>query len=350
MLYPEYDQIEICLGSVKARGKIISPSKVSTYYGTKETYMSAGRYKSMKDHMSKNDGKVRGFDGEVWYDFIIIDIDELSAKSVLLFIQHLEINYKIPINNLRIYFSGSKGFHVLIPTILFGLEPGKKLNKTIEKIVGILAKNIIKYDTSLYDKNQVYRLHHTMHQKTDLFKIPLIHTELRMGIDYIKKLAITSRQNAFDRYPYLVDSVDVLVELSNKIQGVEGKTTPSPPADIMKKHGDVNLETEHMSCIPDRSKLCIYSLLNGVSKGTADGHPGRDESAIRVANHYKRAGLPFEVVQGLMYGWNRLNNPPMLDTEISNKVLSVFRSEFEYGCNDSVLNTHCHPDCYLFNR
>ena len=299
--------------------------------------MSAGRYKDLSEYMKTNNGKVRGFDGEVWYDWIVIDIDELVPEKVLLFIQHLEVNYEIPQDCLRLYFSGSKGFHILIPSILFGLKPSKTLHHEVKAIVKVLADGIIDYDTSLYDKTQIYRLQHTLHAKGNRYKIPISGQELK-NLNEIKAKALKPRKDWINN-PYPDESIDKLVEITNKIS--TEIQNPSAPSSL--KSGEY-LNREHASRIPDRSKLCIYSILDGISKGE------RDSSAVRIAVHFKNQGFSMEIVNGIVLGWNQLNKPPMNDAHLSNIVISAFKSEYEYGCHDEVLDAHCDPNCYLFNK
>lgn len=346
MLYKEYNYHEVAYiygfdeienKTLWSRNILVDSKSVKRYFGYRDYFISAARYDNdMVNHMKANDGKVAGFNGKVWYDFIIIDVDERSPEKVSLFMQHLQINYGIQIDYCRLYFSGNKGFHILIPTPLFGFEPSKTLNLTIKKLVAKVSENILNYDLSLYDKLQVYRLPHTQHSSSDLFKIPLYYNELGKGYDYIAELA-QKRRLKFDYPEYPTESDKNLIELAEESEEASKKTAMNDVSDTI--YTDRELHN-----IPQFRKRCILHMLNGVGEGT------RDEVAIRLAAHFKKERYPLEVVFGIMHGWNTLNNPPMTKEEIRAKVLSVFRSKFDYGCRDEVMLSYCDPNCYLFRR
>ena len=345
MLYDDYKYYEISYiygfseeGKPKFnRSTIVEPSGVKKYFGYRDYFISAARYNyDVVKHIADHDQKIAGFNGKVWYDFIIIDVDERSPEKVALFMEHLKLNYGIQPDYCRLYFSGNKGFHILIPTPLFGLTPGKFLNDTVKKLVAKVSENILKYDLSLYDKLQVYRLPHTQHSSSDLYKIPIYYNELAKGYDYIAELAQKPRFK-FDYPEYPTDEDPELVELVTDIQDDHKRVNHDNVVDAV--YSDDNL-----GVVPPNRKRCYLHMLRGVSEGM------RDETAIRLAAHFKKERYPFDVVIGLMHGWNTLNNPPMTKEEIRAKVISVFKGEFDYGCKDSVLLSYCDPNCYLFRR
>ncbi len=69
----------------------------------------------------------------------------------------------------------------------------------------------------------------------------------------------------------------------------------------------------------------ISQILTGVLEGE------RDESAIRLATWYRRQGKTAEETLGLMLEWNRLNNPPLPDNVIEEKVKSAYKREKPYA-------------------
>jgi len=188
MIYSDFNEVEISIkrprrdgkGTWWDRGYIIPPKRIPECYWKTDVFVSAARFKSLKKHTNENKkngdiyshsglGQVAGFDGELYYDFVVIDIDKIHLKQFMLFLNHLNINYDIPIDILRLYFSGSKGFHVLIPSTVFGLKPSYSLNVQVRKIVEELCSNVIEFDGSLYDKLQAYRLRNSIHSKFSLY-------------------------------------------------------------------------------------------------------------------------------------------------------------------------------------
>jgi hypothetical protein len=345
MLYPEYKYHEMAYiygfnedgRALFSRNKIVTGKEVKKYYGETDYFVSAARYdESLPEYIKNSEkGKIRGFDGNIWYDFIIIDIDEIDPRKIGVFMQHLEINYGIQIDYCRMYFSGSKGFHVLIPTPIFGLKPSDQLHAIVKDLVHKIADNILMYDTSLYDKVQIYRLPHTKHSSTGAYKVPLYYEELSKGLDYIRR--ISEKQRLDFNYPeYPTETVPELAELvvTERKKKRKRKKIIAP--------GSVQDELDN---IPPFRKLCILHMLKGVPEGERGG---RDETAIRIASHFRKERYGFEVVLGLLHGWNSLNTPPMADSEIRAKVISVFQGKSDYGCKDPVMLISCDPNCHLF--
>jgi hypothetical protein len=341
MLYKDFKYFEIAYiygfnqdgRALFSRNKMVTGKEVKEYYGKTDYFISAARYDhSVIEHMENSEkGKIRGFDGSIWYDFIIIDVDEIDPRKVGIFMEHLEINYGIQIDYCRIYFSGSKGFHILIPTPIFGLKPGDELHAIVKSLVHKISDNILIYDNSLYDKIQVYRLPHTKHSSTGAYKVPLYYGELSKGIDCIRGMSERIRLE-FDYPEYPTDAVPELTELIAK----NGKK---------KNHyliDKTEIKYNGIEDVPPFRKLCILSMLKGVKEGS------RDETAIRLAVHFKKERYGFEIVLGILHGWNSNNNPPMTDNEIRAKVISVFQGNFDYGCNDHVMLANCNPNCHLF--
>jgi hypothetical protein len=344
MLYDDYKFHEIAYiygfdgkKPLFRRNIIVQSTNVKNYFEKTDYFVSVARYNyDVQKYVAENNQKIAGFNGKVWYDFIVIDVDERSPEKVALFMDHLKINYGIEIDYCRLYFSGNKGFHILIPTPLFGLKPGMMLHNIIKRLVAKISENILEYDLSLYDKSQVYRLPHTRHSSSNLFKIPIDYSELSKGYDYIVNLAKEPRYK-FDYPEYPIDQNTELVDLIDSANEAKKK-------DNFKSMEGIVYEDRDLGLVPPYRKRCYLHMMRGVPEGS------RDEVAIRLAAHFKREKYPFDVIMGLLHGWNTLNNPPMTKEEIRAKVTSVFKSNFDYGCRDSVLLSYCDPNCYLFRR
>jgi len=357
MIYPDFNEVEISFqkprrdgdGTWWDRGYIIPPKKVQKCYGKTDVFISAARFKNLKKHTDENKkdgqiyphsglGTVAGFDGELYYDFIIIDIDKIHLKQFALFLDHLNINYDIPKDILRLYFSGSKGFHVLIPSTVFDLRPSYTLNVQVRKIVEELCSNVIEFDGSLYDKLQAYRLRYTVHSKHDLYKTPIDFSDIQKGIDYIKTLA--SRQ-AHD-FVYPESPIDPLPHLAEMASSFNGKHSP-------KGNDNYSKSTEFDDYNPPFRKLCIFPMLEGTTEHAEDGTPGRIEAGIRLATHFKKEKWGRQYTEAMMDTWNAQNKPPLSTKEIQGLIRVAYQSPYDYGCHDPVHKRYCNTDCYLFS-
>lgn len=78
-------------------------------------------------------------------------------------------------DSIRVYFSGSKGFHVEIEPLAMGISPNNGLKKIFRKIAESLRDELElpSLDFSVYDDRRMWRMPNTIHQKTGLYKIEL---------------------------------------------------------------------------------------------------------------------------------------------------------------------------------
>jgi len=75
---------------------------------------------------------IAGYEGKVWAPFLPIDLDHpdlLPALEAARYLTDFVLgNWQIDSNAIQIYFSGAKGFHVMLDTRLFGkILPSKNL-------------------------------------------------------------------------------------------------------------------------------------------------------------------------------------------------------------------------------
>ena len=155
----------------------------------------------------------------MYSDTITIDIDSDDLNKALddtrTLVEHLKNEYGIDENLIRIHFSGSKGFHVELPSVLFGIKDSKYLPEIHKEIVKRIVPPSIQVDTKIYHRRGLLRIPNTINKKSNLYKIPLQVREMfNLTIDEIKELAkkprglILSRIKAkksdllFDIYQY----------------------------------------------------------------------------------------------------------------------------------------------------
>ncbi|MFC1781205.1 hypothetical protein ACFLZ8_02975 [Planctomycetota bacterium] len=131
---------------------------------------------------------------------IFFDIDnsenlELARESAITICELIKDRIKVPEDQQEIYFSGNKGFHIIVPCevcksfyspIVFGLY---KYMAEKAKQQGALF-----VDTMVYSPKRLIRISNSRHRKTGLFKIPLFFEELRdCNVVTIKKMAMNPR-------------------------------------------------------------------------------------------------------------------------------------------------------------
>lgn len=203
----KYCYIEVAFSSVSNRNKIIRADELDKYieeYANKhdliDCYATYFRYsKEILDYIKQN-GSVRGFAGSCYANFLPIDIDSLDLKESLeqtkILLTNLTNEFDVDLKTLHIYFSGAKGFHVELPSLLFGgFIPSPLLPGEFKKIARLISDYA---DLAIYDKMRLWRLPNTVNSKSNLYKIALTIDEIfSLKIEEIKELAKSPRKGIF---------------------------------------------------------------------------------------------------------------------------------------------------------
>jgi putative DNA primase/helicase len=198
-----YSIREYAINSITNRNNFASKEYVSELFGTNESFQSLYLHtEDIKSYAEANRtirGKVSvaGYSGAVYTDELLLDLDvkdnlETAFSVLKKFITHLNTNYSINPDDLKYRFSGSKGFHIIIPAELFGgFTPSEDLPKLQSLITKALTTGFEEYfDHSIYQCTRLVRIPGTKHSKTGLFSIMLTYNEiLGSTVDEIKKFA-----------------------------------------------------------------------------------------------------------------------------------------------------------------
>ena len=135
----------------------------------------------------KRDQGVEGI-VDVTTNLLIFDVDsktdlDKSKKECVAICERLD-SAGIPFSEQNISFSGGKGFSVVVDHST-DLTPEEHKN-----IATSIAGDLVTFDTVNYNASRIFRLNHTKHNTTGLFKTPLMFEELRdMSVAEIKDLA-----------------------------------------------------------------------------------------------------------------------------------------------------------------
>jgi hypothetical protein len=140
---------------------------------TREAYLSLYVFgPEMQDHFARNRQSVAGFAGPCWARWLALDIDRADLAEALADVRRLvaAIRDRYGIDDIPVWFSGSKGFHVLIE-LAHNPPPSVGFNhiaKTYAMALAAAAGVVI--DAGIYNVNHIIRLPNTRHAKTGLFK------------------------------------------------------------------------------------------------------------------------------------------------------------------------------------
>jgi hypothetical protein len=167
-----------------------------------------------------------------WY-FDIDCPDDLSAarESALTLCLMLMDRAYVPQESLDTFFSGAKGFHIVVAPEVFrafsspytlGLYK-KMAQKTREAGVRFL-------DESVYSRKRPFRLSNTRHRRSGLFKIPLCYEELRdLSMEGILQLAAGPRpDDTLARHEVRQETAEWYRRAIAAVAGLKGHSGPTP--------------------------------------------------------------------------------------------------------------------------
>ena len=323
MFYPNYCYVDTSYGGVDKRNKILKLSEIKLPDNPVDCYRTTFRFnEDFKVHVDQT-GSVSKYSGTCYADYIPIDIDSANLKtahdSAIRLLNTLLDDYEVDLDALYLFFSGAKGFHILIPSEMFNPKPSDNLNDIFKQMALSITKDIIKIDTAIYDKVRLFRMANTINSKSGLYKIPLSAGELlHLSVDDILDLAKTTRKRAI-----LNDAATnhYLVALYNKAQEKK-KTAPVSRSEFSA---------------PKDAKKCYYAILQGITEGN------RDNVGLRLAVHLLKE-YPKDIVEPMMQAWNRRNIPPLEDDMVT-KLVNQAEGLYDFGCNDEILKDYCSDTC-----
>lgn len=313
----DFNIIEVGHGSGKGNKKYF---KRNTYINTEELEEfinendNKGIYKTAYNYNTDDIEKAELI-GDFYLDFDCIEDFESVREDVISGISYIFIVYKIPKDQIQLYFSGSKGIHLIIDKAILDIQPLKNLNE----IFKYMAESIYNFtpnktlDIRVYDNRRLFRIENSIHEKTNLHKIPITYDELKtLSQSDIKELAREKRhipkqtystiQYSKKRYESICDKANEEIEKKNKNVKSNGTLKYTPP--------------------------CIKHIIeNGATEGN------RNNTLAALASYYRNRGYDLDSTIKYCTNWNniRLTNS-LNNSEVIKTVKSVYLGKKNYGC------------------
>lgn len=257
------------------------------------------------------------------------------VRDTILTIAYLEEDLGIKKEQMGIYFSGSKGFHIEIPYEVIGLEPSKQLAEQYKIIAEVVSRETIykTIDMKIYEKRRLFRLPNTINAKTGLYKVQL-PADMLYGLTLAEMREYASE---------IKEEIPIDKSFSDKANKAIKRLLLRNKLRIMKKkHPRTIMPGERKDLLP-----CVKKLLEeGVGKG------GRNNTCIAIASSLAQSGIEEEEARDMVLSWNTLNDPPMPDREVIRTVQSGYQMAHEgrgYGCAFFKENDYCvGSECKLY--
>lgn len=163
----------------------------------RECYLSAFTFPdAFKRHLDDN-GTTKGYAGPCGASWLWIDVDaaddpERGLKDSRRLEAFIANRYRIDGEDLLLFYSGSKGFHIGLPLSFCGAPaPSNVFHRVCRKLAAGLAEAAaVVVDAGVYDAVRAFRAPNSRHPKTGLHKRRLSFDELlHLSLDGIRKLA-----------------------------------------------------------------------------------------------------------------------------------------------------------------
>jgi hypothetical protein len=336
------------------RNHVVSITEVPALVRNFKSYGCYSTYFFFSDelltYMSTQTGEsprtIAGYDGKVWAPFLPLDLDHPDLapahQAARLLSSFFIDRWKIDPKSIQVYFSGSKGFHLMLDTRLFGkLRPSKNIPMIFDSMRRHFAQELPEnlretVDLSIKDRVRLLRLPNTIHEKSKLHKVILSLDELgRLNPDEIRAVAQTQRPLTLTDETGFISGVDVK---ENSQAGQFFQRIGRQLKRLMRKPfpyrfaRPTNLGHLDFPCA-------------GVQK-IWESHiePGyRNNCAIRLASELRLMGLTADEAKDKLFEWNESNRTGLPSDEIHNVVRSAYQHRFPYrfSCRDEILRRFC---------
>lgn len=179
------------------RGKIVTSAEIKAAPAAFERYCSLYSYDKHILEYVKLHNSVTGFKGNYYAEALWFDIDddslELALSRTIELIKRLNSEYHVSPDEMWIYFSGSKGFHLALLGRMFGDFGSSPDMAAKHRALALQLAGDVKVDTTIYDNHRIFRIFNSLNAKSNLYKIEISFDELQKGIDFIKDLAKAPR-------------------------------------------------------------------------------------------------------------------------------------------------------------
>ena len=291
---------------------------------------------------------IAGYDGRVWAPFLPLDIDahppQVGLEEALAVARRvyrlLVERWQTPAAAVHAYFSGAKGFHVLIDTRALGrVVPSRDLHRVFSRLRLQILRALpdtarLLFDLAIGDKVRLLRLPNTRHGGSGLYKVALTAAELlNRSAAEIRALAqaprLLTRVTAAGLLP--TDPVTAAASLESRFQrarrAVRRERGPHPYA-----LGQPAGSPEDALCA---ARLAMWR--NPIPLGS------RNNVAIRLASAFRLAGYRSDQTTELLLGWNRRQPSRLAEREIRSVAQSAYARPYpyNYGCHDEVIRSSC---------
>ena len=256
-------------------------------------------------------------------------------KEVRMAMNYFVTYWKVPIGMIEVYFSGNKGFHLVIPYQVLGLKPDAELNMKFKQVAQLVIKqcNAKHIDTGIYDRKRLFRIPNTINAKSGLYKVPMTYEQLEtMNLDDVIEWASIPRD-----FPFEAPALSLKSAMHYKAM------FKKKPVEKKKEKKAFRIPQKRKRLLP-----CVVEILkNGAEKGQ------RNNTTVALASSLMQSGIPRDETEDIILDWNQSNDEPLKESEISITVSSAYRTlcnGMGFGCQKFKDLGYCIDTCKIANK
>ncbi len=197
------------------------------------------------------------------------------------------------ITDIQIFFSGGKGFHVIVHPTAVGIFARTDTHKIMKHACGYLKYrlNLETLDMVVYTDSRMLRRPNSTHEKSKLYKIELSYDELnQLTIEEIKDLAKQPRtEPVYPAGTEIVTRPKLSHFYNDKLKEyVETAAVASPRTANTEYH-----------FVKGRHPACVQDILDGGWKKDGD----RNLATVQLCAYFKEAGYTKEAALEILEEW-----------------------------------------------
>lgn len=248
---------------------------------------------------------------------------DLVKEDVLLSIRCLHRIYEVPLEAFRIYFSGSKGIHMVIPYECLQIKPNQHIHQAFKRLASRIEKHLkhSTLDVKIYDDKRLFRYTNSIHLKTGLFKIPLQLSEL-IALDY-DQICHLAKEQRTEWSGYQGVCHRLVRQMEHELIEIEDEKKPK------RTMFTADVDQEIPACIATMETKLFYETIDQ-----------RNNSCAALASFYFQRQWDKQKVLEKMIVWNETQCIPSLSMrEVERTVYSVFDHGYTYGCESFELHS-----------
>jgi len=283
----------------------------------------------------------KGWDLLIDIDSKYIDYSKITAELI---IRTLEYH---GVKNISIKFSGSKGFHILVPwkafpeevngvktSLMFPELPRIIVSYLHEKIKPLLEKRInqldlpnkyitknpdalkeVMPDLVLVSSRHLFRTPYSLHEKTALASVVLDKEELK-NFDPLQANPMKIKIKSFIPNSIPNETKELIVEALDWYAQESKKEKPQQSGERKTEYAEIK--------ITNLSEALYPETIKNILKGMEDG---KKRSLFILINFFRSIGVERKDLENIISQWNTKNKPPIKEGYIKSQLEWSFRNK-----------------------